>query len=66
MDAGFVAWGRGFRSGIRVPSMRLTDLAPTLARLMGLELTAADGRVLVGLLDVKPTRTVTVVEGRSP
>ena len=28
MNAGFVAWGRGVRSGIRVPRMRQADVAP--------------------------------------
>ena len=48
MDAGFVAWGRGIRSGVRVPTLRQTDVAPTVARLMGLELGDVDGRPLIG------------------
>jgi predicted AlkP superfamily pyrophosphatase or phosphodiesterase len=51
MDAGFVAWGRGLRRGVRVPRMSQADVAPTLARLVGLELAEADGRALVGLLE---------------
>jgi hypothetical protein len=50
MNAGFVAWGRGLRSGVRIPTMRQTDVAPTVARLLGLELGEVDGRVLVGAL----------------
>lgn len=50
MNAGFVAWGRGLRSGIRVPRMRLTDIAPTVASLLGIELGDTDGRALVGAL----------------
>jgi hypothetical protein len=50
MNAGFVAWGRGLRSGIRVPRMRLTDVAPTVASLLGIELGDTDGRTLVGAL----------------
>jgi hypothetical protein len=50
MNAGLVAWGRGFRSGVRVAGMRQTDVAPTLARLLGLELGEVDGRPLVGIL----------------
>jgi arylsulfatase A-like enzyme len=50
MNAGFVAWGRGIRSGVRVPIMRQTDVAPTVARLLGLDLGDVDGRVLVGAL----------------
>jgi hypothetical protein len=59
MNAGFVAWGRGVRSGIRVPRMRQVDVAPTVASLMGLELGDTDGRVLVGALisaDAVPAR----------
>jgi hypothetical protein len=51
MDVGFVAWGRGLRSGVRVPHMSLADVAPTLAALLGVELAGAEGRALVGLLE---------------
>lgn len=50
MDAGFVAWGSGIRDGVRIPFMRQSDVAPTLARLLGLELGEVDGRALVGVL----------------
>ncbi len=50
MRSGLAAWGRGVRSGIRVPIMRQTDVAPTLAALLGLRLEDADGRPLVGIL----------------
>jgi len=50
-DVGFVAWGRGIRQGVRVPRMSQTDVAPTLARLLGVSLPDPDGRVLVGLLE---------------
>ena len=50
MNAGFVAWGRGIRRGIRVPEMRQTDIAPTLAPLLGIDLGETDGRRLVGAL----------------
>ncbi len=50
MDAVLVAWGRGVRPGIKIPGMRQTDVAPTLARLLGLRLEGATGRVLVGVL----------------
>ena len=54
MDAGFVAWGRGIRTGVRIPHMRLVDVAPTVARLMGLDLGEVDGRVLIGALEPPP------------
>lgn len=47
---GFVAWGPGLRAGLRVPSMRQVDVAPTLALWLGLRLDAARGRPLVGIL----------------
>jgi hypothetical protein len=50
MNAGFVAWGRGIRSGVRVPIMRQTDVAPTVARLLGLDLGEVEGRALIGAL----------------
>jgi hypothetical protein len=54
MDAGFVAWGRGIRTGVRIPHMRLVDVAPTAARLMGFDLGEVDGRVLIGALESPP------------
>ncbi len=48
---GFVAWGRGVRQQIRVPELSLTDIAPTIAKLLGLRLDdGLDGRPLVGIL----------------
>jgi len=52
MQPAFVLWGRGVRSGVRIPWMRQSDVAPTLARLLGAELDAADGRPVVGALEV--------------
>jgi len=61
MDTGFVAWGRGLRTSVRIPRMRLTDVAPTVARLLGLEFDDGesrdfDGRPLVGILRVPATK----------
>lgn len=50
MQPGFVAWGAGWGRGVRVPEMRQTDVAPTLAHLLGLSLDAASGRALEGVL----------------
>ena len=49
---GLVAFGRGIRPGVRVPRMSQLDVAPTLAALLGVELDAASGRSLIGLLRV--------------
>jgi predicted AlkP superfamily pyrophosphatase or phosphodiesterase len=51
MAPGFVLWGRGVRAGVRVPWMRQSDVAPTLAQLLGVALESQDGRVLVGALE---------------
>lgn len=50
-SVGLVAWGRGIRSQIRVPSLELADVAPTIAALLGLRLDEnLDGERLVGIL----------------
>lgn len=40
MFASFILWGRGVRRGARAPVVNMTDIAPTLARLLGVELRA--------------------------
>lgn len=50
MRAIFVAWGAGIRKGSTVPEMRNIDIAPTVARLLGLEMKNVDGRVLTEIL----------------
>lgn len=42
----FMAAGKGIRSGVQVERMDLVDEGPTLARLLGLELKEADGKVV--------------------
>ena len=39
----FVAWGAGIRHGVRIAEMDSTDVAPTVARLLGVTLPGADG-----------------------
>ena len=48
LAAGFVAWGPGLRPGLRVPGLRQTDVAPTLARWMGVSFGPVEGRTMVG------------------
>jgi hypothetical protein len=50
---GFVAWGRGFRSRVRVPEMSQLDVAPTLATLLDVRLDTAAGRPQIGLLRLR-------------
>ena len=47
---GFVAAGAGVKPGASVDRMRLIDIAPTVARLLGLEMPAVEGVVLDALL----------------
>lgn len=46
MRAIFIAAGRGIRSGSRIEYARLVDIAPTIARLLGLEMKVSRGRVI--------------------
>lgn len=46
----FIAFGRGIAPGVRMESVNNIDVAPTLARLLGLDLGAVDGRVLTEIL----------------
>ena len=48
----FIASGRGIRQGVKLESVDVLDLAPTMARLLGFEMTAVDGRVLSEILTV--------------
>jgi hypothetical protein len=54
MATGFVAWGRGLRTRVRIPRMKQTDVAPTAARLLGIDLGEVSGRPLLGALDLPP------------
>jgi hypothetical protein len=50
MAAGFVAAGSGIRSGHSFPEMRMVDVAPTVARLLGIRFEAPAGRVIEEIL----------------
>jgi hypothetical protein len=58
LGPGFVAYGRGVRRNLRLPEIDQLDIAPTVAKLRGLELPDARGRAFVGVLhlptDSKP------------
>lgn len=47
----FFAAGAGIRSGVELPGIRIVDLGPTLAALLGLRLPGAEGRVLSEILE---------------
>jgi hypothetical protein len=54
MQTGFVGWGRGLRTRVRIPRMKQLDVAPTAALLLGVELGEVSGRPLLGALDLPP------------
>jgi predicted AlkP superfamily pyrophosphatase or phosphodiesterase len=46
----FIASGRGIAAGSRIDNVRTIDIAPTAARLLGLDLGPVDGRVVTEIL----------------
>jgi predicted AlkP superfamily pyrophosphatase or phosphodiesterase len=44
LQTGFIAAGRGIKKGVVLDSIRLVDVAPTIAELLGLEMKDTDGR----------------------
>ena len=48
----FMASGKGIKKGAVIEKMSLIDEGPTMARLMGLGLKEADGRVIYEILDI--------------
>ena len=50
MRALFIAWGRGIKPGAKIDVIENVDVAPTAARLLGVELKNVDGRVLKEIL----------------
>lgn len=50
MHTGFVAGGAGIRAGVVVPELRLEQVAPLVAALLGIAFNAPDGVLLPGLL----------------
>ncbi|UCF97280.1 MAG: alkaline phosphatase family protein [Spirochaetaceae bacterium] len=47
----FFAAGSGIRRGVQLEAMRIVDIGPTLAALLGLQLPDPEGRVLTEILD---------------
>jgi predicted AlkP superfamily pyrophosphatase or phosphodiesterase len=52
----FIASGRGIKPGVTLDEVATVDLAPTMARLLGFELNAGDGRLLTEILSGQPAR----------
>lgn len=50
METGLILWGSGIRAGVVLPETQTIDVAPTIARILGLGLPDADGQVIAGAL----------------
>jgi predicted AlkP superfamily pyrophosphatase or phosphodiesterase len=50
MNALFVAWGRGIKRGTKIGLVDNIDVAPTIAKLLGLDLPTAQGKVISEIL----------------
>lgn len=50
MGAGFIAWGSGIQSGVKLETINEVDVTPTLAELLSIKMKETDGRVLRELL----------------
>jgi predicted AlkP superfamily pyrophosphatase or phosphodiesterase len=53
MGATFVAWGAGIKRGTKLSEINSVDIAPTIARLLGVEMKDVDGKVLMQVLNGK-------------
>jgi predicted AlkP superfamily pyrophosphatase or phosphodiesterase len=51
MWTGFIAAGSGIRNGASIKELCVTDIAPLIAKLLGLEFNAPDGKLVDGILD---------------
>ncbi len=51
MNAIFIAWGAGIQKGIKLPEIRNVDVAPTIARLLGIEMSGVAGQALANVLE---------------
>jgi arylsulfatase A-like enzyme len=54
MNAIFIAWGAGIKPGSKLGAIRNLDVAPTAARLLGIRMPSATGKVLIDALKEKP------------
>jgi len=50
MHATFIAAGAGIKAGVKLDLINNTDVAPTISRLLGIEMKNVDGRVLTEIL----------------
>jgi predicted AlkP superfamily pyrophosphatase or phosphodiesterase len=50
LDGAFIAWGYGIKAGAKIPRIENTDVAPTLAELLGIKFPNTDGKPIRGIL----------------
>ncbi len=53
MGASFVASGTGIKAGVVLEKISNTDVAPTMAAVLGLEMEDVEGRVLEEILEAR-------------
>ncbi len=51
MDTFFIAWGQGVRRGVRLDGVRNVDVAPSVARILGLKMGDVPGRPLLAAIE---------------
>jgi hypothetical protein len=50
LKTGFLACGAGIKGGVRIERMRVIDIAPTVSRLLGLDMPEVEGSALEAIL----------------
>lgn len=53
MYTGFIAWGAGINKGGHIKELRVTDIAPLIAQLLGIEFKTPDGKFVPGIISNK-------------
>lgn len=51
MHTGFIAYGRGIRKSAVIPELTVVDIAPLIARLLGVGFYCPDGRLVPGIVN---------------
>lgn len=64
LQATFVAAGLGIKPGVSLGVVRNVDVAPTVARLLGLKMDDVDGKPMTAILDESALPAVPAAEGR--
>src|ERR1700744_2541663 len=49
MYTGFIAWGAGINKGGHITSLREVDIAPLIAKLLGIDFRVPDGKIVPGI-----------------